>query len=622
MRRSFCLSTVLLALLVAMPVWSHNGSLVVSPEVTRIVVDGDLADWPADVLWHPIERVVHGTELEGKTDLYAVFATVMDPSDTTLIVGIRVNDESVIFDSTGSWQSDWARLFLSWDHHEVQVLSSAQNDSSVQMSSHHTKDTRVYEWRIPLRSVAEAALSGSIPIGFDVEIRDVDEDDSASMLAWGPEHGSVKRLGAEHLQDLLLRRKPSSGKVTGVVEWADPDEGRPFGKLRITSIQYPDKPYEVFLNEADRFELYHLPEGSYEISIGYFGHWVIIDTVDVADNVHIELPPAVVARPPGGHVEEHVIESTSLSGNYVGEDPKRRIRVYLPEGYENSAKAYPVIYRLPGWAGRYDHSRELIDLAIGEGRLAPMIEVAVDGNTEYGGTIFMNSPAFGNWEDFLLDEVIPFVDSRYRTIQGPQGRALTGFSMGGWSAMILAVYRPGIWGAIGLNDPFLSAMWEMTHDKEDIPPPPPEYLEETLEAFRNVPSSLEELKSEHEELARILVMLGASLSFDANAPLWASYPRNKDGEWNPAVREKWDAYNLTRADVLSRHKGAMLQLGTIAIVIPAKDSAMGHGPVIQVWRDAGIKIETIDMPGNHGYQEEERFIILAERVLKALNLAP
>ena len=444
-------------------------------------------------------------------------------------------------------------------------------------------------------------------------IRDVDEDESASSVAWGPRW--KKRRGADYLQDLFLRRQLSTGKVEGLVKWADTGEGRQFGKLRIASMQYPEKPFEVSLNKSDRFEIDILPEGSYEISIGYFGHWAIVDTVDVTDNVHIELPPSFVAKPPGGRVEEHIIESTALVGNYVGEDSKRRIRIYLPEGYENSTEVYPVIYRLRGWTGRFDHSRVPVDQAIREGRIAPIIEVAIDGDTKYAGTLFINSPAFGNWEDFLIDEVIPFVDARYRTIQGPQGRALTGWSMGGWSALILSVFRPGIWGAIGLNDPSFWVMWELTHGKEDIPPP--EYLKETLEAFRTVPSSLGEFKSVGDGFLQILVMLGATFGFDANAPLWASYPRNKNGEWNPEVRKKWDTYNLVRADVLARHKEAMLQLGTIAIVMP--DNPGSNELVVQVWRDAGIKIETIDMPGGHGSQQEERFITLTERVLKALN---
>jgi len=91
----------LLVLLLSAPIWSNNGDSASALEVTGIVIDGDLADWPTHIQWHSIGETVLGDKPKSDTDLKAVFATALDPSDTTLVVGIRVEDDSVILDSAG-----------------------------------------------------------------------------------------------------------------------------------------------------------------------------------------------------------------------------------------------------------------------------------------------------------------------------------------------------------------------------------------------------------------------------------------------------------------------------------------------------------------------------------------
>lgn len=66
----------------------------------------------------------------------------------------------------------------------------------------------------------------------------------------------------------------------------------------------------------------------------------------------------------------------------------------------------------------------------------------------YMGGFYMNSPVTGNWEDFITEEVTAFVDGRFRTLPGPEGRGLAGHSMGGFGALHLGMKHPGIFGSV------------------------------------------------------------------------------------------------------------------------------------------------------------------------------
>ncbi|MEO2007042.1 MAG: alpha/beta hydrolase-fold protein, partial [Candidatus Poribacteria bacterium] len=142
-----------------------------------------------------------------------------------------------------------------------------------------------------------------------------------------------------------------------------------------------------------------------------------------------------LARAEGGSTISHDIESAAVAGNRMGITSLRRVLVYLPDGYAESRRSYPVIYWIPGW--ETPASREYVgslDKAIGDGSLPPVIVVNIDVRE---GLVLLNSTVFGRWEDFVVDELVPFIDSEYRTIPLPEGRALMGHSTGGYGAMMM-----------------------------------------------------------------------------------------------------------------------------------------------------------------------------------------
>jgi enterochelin esterase family protein len=140
--------------------------------------------------------------------------------------------------------------------------------------------------------------------------------------------------------------------------------------------------------------------------------------------------------------------SDVLAGNPLGDPVERDLFVYLPPGYDESRR-YPTVYVLSGFTGRgkmmlNDNAfapdfSERMDMLIGSGRIRPMIAVLPDCFTRYGGSQYLNSTATGRYEDYLTEEIVPFVDSNFATVDDRGARAVIGKSSGGYGALILAM---------------------------------------------------------------------------------------------------------------------------------------------------------------------------------------
>lgn len=143
------------------------------------------------------------------------------------------------------------------------------------------------------------------------------------------------------------------------------------------------------------------------------------------------------------------IEFAALAKNLIGEKTERTIDVYLPPTYDTSTERYPVVYFLPGFEDR-TMGVTFRDIAalFQAGTIQEMIIVVVPGNNLLGGSFYVNSPATGNWEDFVVREVVRYVDSHYRTIAQAGSRGISGHSMGGFGALNLAMRHPDVFGAV------------------------------------------------------------------------------------------------------------------------------------------------------------------------------
>jgi S-formylglutathione hydrolase FrmB len=164
-------------------------------------------------------------------------------------------------------------------------------------------------------------------------------------------------------------------------------------------------------------------------------------------------------RPLAGTVDKLVVESELLADNPLGDPSRRPLWVYRPPGVElDHPRPLPTLYVIQGYFGRLDaltsrepfepNLLERVDALFAGGDCPDAIVVYVDAWTAYGGSQFVNSIATGPYQDYLCDEVVPFVDERYPVAADRDHRGLTGKSSGGFGAMIVPMLRPEVFGAL------------------------------------------------------------------------------------------------------------------------------------------------------------------------------
>jgi enterochelin esterase-like enzyme len=125
------------------------------------------------------------------------------------------------------------------------------------------------------------------------------------------------------------------------------------------------------------------------------------------------------------------------------------IKVYTPPGYEKSKDRYPVVYNLHGGGGsperQWDRTRSTLTKAMDNQMVRPMIYVYVNG---LGNTVFANTAEGKLIERSIIEELIPFIDSKFRTVASKEGRLVDGFSMGGFGCLMLAFRNPDKFSAV------------------------------------------------------------------------------------------------------------------------------------------------------------------------------
>ena len=152
------------------------------------------------------------------------------------------------------------------------------------------------------------------------------------------------------------------------------------------------------------------------------------------------------------------IQSSVLVGNALGDPTERQVPVLLPPGYRESTRRHPVILILASYLSDgstlLNHRPFAPGLAVRleslmtSGAMEPAIVALPNCFTQLGGSQYLNSSATGRYEDHLVDEVIPALDSTFRTLAAPEHRACVGRSSGGYGALRIAMKRPGTLGAV------------------------------------------------------------------------------------------------------------------------------------------------------------------------------
>jgi S-formylglutathione hydrolase FrmB len=164
-----------------------------------------------------------------------------------------------------------------------------------------------------------------------------------------------------------------------------------------------------------------------------------------------------------GTVERITVHGKSLEGNLLGDTADRAVFVYLPPSYKvETARRYPVVYLLHGYGLQAQRGMTLFHIeaganqamtgaggGVGTGeRAREMIVVNPDAYSFYDGSFYSKSAATGDWETFIADELVGYIDSHYRTLAKRESRGIGGHSMGGYGTLRIAMKRPDVFAAM------------------------------------------------------------------------------------------------------------------------------------------------------------------------------
>lgn len=171
---------------------------------------------------------------------------------------------------------------------------------------------------------------------------------------------------------------------------------------------------------------------------GGFGGPIVLNPDDV--QAFPEPPNSINANRAG--IAHGKLEMVEYDSKTVG--TRRKMNVYTPPGYSPNQK-YPVLYLLHGIGGdeteweRVAKPDQLLDNLIADNKAVPMIVVMPNGraqkNDRAEGDVFASAPAFATFEQDLLKDVIPAIESRYSVKTDRESRAIAGLSMGGGQSL-------------------------------------------------------------------------------------------------------------------------------------------------------------------------------------------
>lgn len=183
-------------------------------------------------------------------------------------------------------------------------------------------------------------------------------------------------------------------------------------------------------------------------------------------------------------LQNKVVNSSALKGNFIGNSFTRKLQVYTPPGYDkNGSIQYPVVYLLHGepfsekafideslftefifssplWTQVADFPEEgfrlWVDGLIEGGTIDPMIIVMPDAGTEpYGFSFYSNSELNGDFRDFIVNDLVEYMDSHYNTIADASGRAVIGHSQGGYAAFKFGMLDRDTFGTVASHSGLL-----------------------------------------------------------------------------------------------------------------------------------------------------------------------
>ena len=300
-----------------------------------------------------------------------------------------------------------------------------------------------------------------------------------------------------------------------------------------------------------------------------------------------------------GQVVSITVHSAALEHNHVGDSPDRAVAVYLPPNYEKGTRRYPVLYLLHGYTGdehgwmnpNYVGLPEMMDSLIQKRAIVPMIVVMPNSFNRFGGSMYTNSELTGNWEDFIVRDLVGYIDAHYRTLAATASRGIAGHSMGGYGALRIGMEHPEVFAAAYGMSP-CCAVWNADEDRD--------YVVKAQKA-KNLQQIVDGGMGPQGELA-----LAAAFSPDLhNPPFGVAWPFDAKGQQVPAVVERWKANVLT--SIAAKYAAGAPRLQALAFDVGRQDALL---PSVHKFdrelTKLGIAHQFSEYDGNHNNRIHER----------------
>ena len=259
--------------------FAQTGQIAIAHPVDNISVDGDLSDWPDDMVSYPIggeNGELWGDKPMDSTDFSATFKIGYNKKDKAIYIGVSVQDESFIIDKNENADfntHDGNEIYLDIMHYpngSPVIMRGVYGQTNTSfgylpkipeplLKYREEGKNRYYEWKFLLGEYFDQYKS----IGFDISVSDKDEDGSFSWLAWGKETGkmsSYNRLG----DVFMLSEEVRFGKIEGTVGYDKSTKGKA-KSVKIVSQENPNFWTQAIINDQGKY-FCSLPQGKYIIT--------------------------------------------------------------------------------------------------------------------------------------------------------------------------------------------------------------------------------------------------------------------------------------------------------------------------------------------------------------------
>jgi enterochelin esterase-like enzyme len=293
-------------------------------------------------------------------------------------------------------------------------------------------------------------------------------------------------------------------------------------------------------------------------------------------------------------------DSVALANNPLGDDPVRKLHLIVPDDLDHETPV-PCVWWLAGYSGvgrsMLSHDpwqeglAERVERLRREGRIGNMIVALPDAFTRLGGCQYLSSPAVGDYETYLLEELREVVTSRYQI----SAHAIAGKSSGGYGAIVHAMRRPDLFDAVACHSGDMGFEMALYPDIPKLMNAVRDHggVEKMVAAFDGALK-----KRTGRWFGPIMVLaLAAVYSPDPDEPMGIGLPFDLDeGTLDHARLEKWLAFDPVRMIDEARCQDALRTMKLVFVDCGTKDEHALHWGALQFHR----KLERFDIP--HVYE--------------------